>query len=45
LGENARVIATGEQISLVEAESSIVNVRDEQLTLRGLELIYELNKK
>lgn len=45
LGENSKVIATGEQISLVVAESPIVDVRDEQLTLRGLQLIYALNRK
>ncbi|MCC7165873.1 MAG: type III pantothenate kinase [Anaerolineae bacterium] len=44
LGQDARVIATGEQISLVVAQSPIVDVRDEQLTLRGLQLIYELNR-
>lgn len=45
LGQEARVIATGEQISLVVAETRVVDVRDEQLTLRGLQLIYELNRK
>jgi type III pantothenate kinase len=45
LGAHARVIATGEQISLVTAETDIVDVRDEQLTLRGLALIYELNQR
>lgn len=45
LGSNARVIATGEQISLVVAETKIVDIVDEQLTLRGLQLIYELNHR
>ncbi len=45
LGNDARVIATGEQISLVVSETRVVDVKDEQLTLRGLQLIYELNKK
>lgn len=45
LGQNAQVIATGEQISLVQSEAHIIDVTDEQLTLRGLQLIYELNKK
>lgn len=45
LGENALVIATGEQISLVMSETRVVDVMDEQLTLRGLQLIYELNHK
>lgn len=45
LGHEAKVIATGEQISLVMSETRVVDVIDEQLTLRGLQLIYELNKK
>lgn len=45
LGQNARVIATGEQISLVMSETRVVDVMDEQLTLRGLRLIYDLNRK
>ena len=45
LGAHARVIATGEQISLVMHESRLVDVMDEQLTLRGLQLIYELNRQ
>jgi type III pantothenate kinase len=44
LGAEAKVIATGEQISLVVAESKIVDIVDEQLTLRGLKLIYDLNR-
>jgi len=45
LGKNAKVIATGEQISLVMSESHLVDVIDEQLTLRGLQLMYALNLK
>jgi type III pantothenate kinase len=45
LGREARVIATGELISLVTAETEIVDVRDDQLTLRGLQLIYALNRR
>ncbi len=45
LGQNATVIATGEQISLVMSETRVVDVIDEQLTLRGLQLIFELNHK
>lgn len=45
LGRDARVIATGEQISLVMSETNVVDVMDEQLTLRGLKLIYELNRR
>lgn len=43
LGADARVIATGEQISLVLRESRLADITDEQLTLRGLQLIYDLN--
>lgn len=43
LGPDARVIATGEQIALVMPQTRVVQVVDEQLTLRGLQLIYELN--
>ncbi len=45
LGQHAQVIATGEQISLVMSETHIADILDEQLTLRGLQLIYELNRK
>lgn len=45
LGKEAKVIATGEQVALVVGETRVVDVIDEQLTLRGLQLIYELNKK
>lgn len=45
LGKDAIVIATGEQISVVMAETRVVDVIDEELTLRGLQLIYELNHK
>ena len=39
------MIATGEQISLVTSETHVVDVVDEQLTLRGLALVYELNRR
>lgn len=45
LGKDARVIATGEQVALVTSETRIVDVVDEYLTLRGLNLIYALNNK
>ncbi len=45
LGKDARVIATGEQVSLVTSETRVVDVVDEHLTLRGLYLIYGLNRK
>lgn len=45
LGQPARVIATGEQVSLVMSETRVVDEIDEHLTLRGLQLIYNLNKR
>ena len=45
LGDSARVIATGEQVALVTAQTRIVDVRDEQLTLRGLQMIFALNRR
>lgn len=45
LGANALVIATGEQISLVTSQTRVVDVMDEQLTLRGLQLMYALNQR
>lgn len=45
LGDNARVIATGEQLGLIAAEIQAFDVLDENLTLQGLRLIYDLNRK
>lgn len=45
LGENARVIATGEQLHLIAGETRALDVMDENLTLHGLRLIYDMNKK
>lgn len=45
LGNDARVIATGEQVALVRRETKVVDVVDENLTLQGLRLIYELNTR
>lgn len=45
LGNDARVIATGEQVALVRRETKVVDVVDENLTLQGLRLIYELNSR
>lgn len=45
LGKEARVIATGEYIELAVRETRIVDVIDEHLTLHGIRLIYELNRK
>jgi type III pantothenate kinase len=45
LGADARVIATGEQVELVAREVRSIDVIDEHLTLNGLRLIYEMNRK
>ncbi len=45
LGGNARVIATGEQLPLIAHETRAFDVVDPNLTLQGLRLIYELNRK
>jgi type III pantothenate kinase len=45
LGAEARVIATGEQLHLIAKETHTFDVVDENLTLEGLRLIYELNRK
>jgi type III pantothenate kinase len=45
LGDNAHVIATGEQMSLIVNQTRVFEVVDEHLTLQGLRLIYELNAK
>lgn len=45
LGQEARVIATGEQVALVARETRVVDEIDEHLTLHGLRLIYELNRR
>jgi type III pantothenate kinase len=45
LGASARVIATGEQLHLISRETHAFDVLDENLTLQGLRLIYEMNKE
>ncbi|HZQ09379.1 MAG TPA: type III pantothenate kinase [Anaerolineae bacterium] len=45
LGQDARVIAIGEQVPLVMSQTRVIDIVDEQLTLRGLQLIYDLNQK
>lgn len=45
LGDEARVIATGEQVALVRSETRVVDVTDENLTLHGLRMIYDLNPR
>ena len=43
LGENARVIGTGELAHLIEPETKAIQVVDEGLTLKGLKEIWKLN--
>ncbi len=45
LGAEARVIATGEQVHQVMNETKAFDSVDEYLTLQGLRLIYEMNRK
>ena len=45
VGTGPRVIATGGLASLIASESKTVDEVDEFLTLEGLRLIYEMNKK
>jgi type III pantothenate kinase len=44
IGDNALVIATGGLADYVLAETSIVDIHDPALTLKGLQLYYERNK-
>jgi type III pantothenate kinase len=43
LGARARVIGTGEMVSLIAAETKAIDVVDDCLTLKGLKMIYEMN--
>lgn len=42
---NAKVIASGGLDKMVATETNIIDVYDSQLTLKGLQIIYEKNKK
>jgi len=44
LGEKARVVATGGYAELIVKETDIVDVVNQDLTLVGLRLIYQMNK-
>ncbi len=44
LGASARVIATGENVALIARETGALDVVDECLTLKGLKIIYEMNR-
>jgi len=44
LGDNMRVIATGGLAEIIARETSVIEVVDPWLTLKGLRMIYELNR-
>jgi pantothenate kinase type III len=43
IGQNAKVIATGGLSEIVASESDVIDVVDRTLTLRGLNMLYQLN--
>ena len=43
IGLEVTVIATGGQASIIAAETSVIDIVDENLTLEGLRMIYEIN--
>jgi len=45
LGPNMRVIGTGGLANFIAAETPVIQVVDPWLTLKGLRIIYELNRK
>ncbi len=44
LGASARVIGTGELAHLIAPRTKVIEVVDEELTLKGVKMIWELNK-
>jgi type III pantothenate kinase len=44
-GDNIKVIATGGLSEIVSADSNIIDVVDRTLTLRGLNILYKMNKE
>lgn len=44
LGDKAKVIATGGLADVIAPATDVIDVVDQQLTLKGLKLIYELNQ-
>jgi type III pantothenate kinase len=42
---NAKVIATGGLSEIVSADSDVIDVVDRTLTLRGLNILYKMNKE
>ena len=45
VGEDTLVVATGGLAELIAGETAAINLVDKDLTLNGLRLIYEMNKK
>ncbi|HEY8477757.1 MAG TPA: type III pantothenate kinase [Chloroflexota bacterium] len=45
LGDEGRVVATGEFAEVIAAETGVVDVVDPHLTLHGLRLIHDLNRR
>ncbi len=45
LGAAARVIGTGEMVRLIARETRALDVVDEELTLKGLKMIWEMNMR
>ena len=43
--ENAKVVATGGLGNIIVSESDVIDIYDKNLTLEGLRIIYEKNKK
>jgi type III pantothenate kinase len=44
IGDNARVIGTGGFAELIASETDVIDVVDEDLTLKGLRMIYDMNR-
>ena len=44
LGQRPTVVATGGLAPLIAAQTRVVDVYDEHLTLHGLRMLYELNR-
>ena len=45
LGDGTKVIGTGGLAELVAAETTVIEILDPWLTLKGLRIIYELNRE
>ena len=42
---DAKVVATGGLGKIIAAETDVIDIYDSQLTLKGLRIIYEKNRK